>query len=61
MSKNAFKLLFVVELIVLIAMLLADFGIISAKLEPTSTKSIMIHISVVILLVLSVFGIKRAK
>ena len=44
----------------LAAMLLADFGILPSRIDPLSTKSIMMHLTVVIIIVGSLIAIKRA-
>ena len=48
------------SLLLLAAMLLADFGILPSNVDPLSTKSIMMHLSVVIIIIGSLIAIKRA-
>ncbi len=60
MGKKFVVLLLAAEVILLAAMLLADFGIIPGKIDPLSTKSIMMHLTVVIIIIGSLIAIKRA-
>ena len=60
MGKKFVGLLLAAEVILLAAMLLADFGIIPSKIDPLSTKSIMMHLTVVIIIIGSLIAIKRA-
>ena len=60
MGKKFVVLLLAAEVILLAAMLLADFGLIPSKIEPLSTKSIMMHLTVVIIIIGSLIAIKRA-
>lgn len=60
MGKRFVVLLLAAEVILLLAMLLADFGIIPSKIDPLSTKSIMMHLTVVIIIIGSLIAIKRA-
>ena len=60
MGKKFVVLLLAAEVILLLAMLLADFGIIASKIDPLSTKSIMMHLTVVIIIIGSLIAIKRA-
>ena len=60
MGKKFVVLLLAAEVILLAAMLLADFGIIPSKIAPLSTKSIMMHLTVVIIITGSLIAIKRA-
>lgn len=60
MGKRFVVLLLAAEVILLAAMLLADFGIIPSKIDPLSMKSIMMHLTVVIIIIGSLIAIKRA-
>ena len=60
MGKRFALLIIAAEVILLAAMLLADFGILPSNVDPLSTKSIMMHLSVVIIIVGSLIAIKRA-
>ena len=60
MGKKFVVLLLAAEVILLAAMLLADFGIIPSKIDPLSTKSIMMDLSVVIIIIGSLIAMKRA-
>ena len=60
MGKRFALLIIAADVILLAAMLLADFGILSSRIDPLSTKSIMMHLTVVIIIVGSLIAIKRA-
>ena len=60
MGKRFALLIIAAEVILLAAMLLADFGILPSRIAPLSTKSIMMHLSVVIIIIGSLIAIKRA-
>lgn len=60
MGKRFALLIIAAEVILLAAMLLADFGILQSRIDPLSTKSIMMHLSVVIIIIGSLIAIKRA-
>lgn len=60
MGKRFALLIIAAEVILLAAMLLADFGILPRRIDPLSTKSIMMHLTVVIIIVGSLIAIKRA-
>ena len=61
MGKKFPVIVLVLELILLAAMLLADFGVINSAVDPLSRKSILLHISVVILIIGSAVGVLRSK
>lgn len=60
MGKRFALLIIAAEVILLAAMLLGDFGILPSRIDPLSTKSIMMHLSVVIIIIGSLIAIKRA-
>lgn len=60
MGKRFALLIIAAEVILLAAMLLADFGILPSRIDLLSTKSIMMHLSVVIIIIGSLIAIKRA-
>ena len=60
MGKRFALLIIAAEVILLAAMLLADFGILPSRIDTLSTKSIMMHLTVVIIIVGSLIAIKRA-
>ena len=60
MGKRFALLRMAAEVIWLAAMLLADFGILPSRIDPLSTKSISMHLTVVIIIVGSLISIKRA-
>ena len=61
MGKRFAILIIAAEVILLAAMLLADFGILQSSVDPLSTKGIMMHLSVVIIIIGSLIAIKRAE
>lgn len=60
MGKKLALFIIAAEVILLAAMLLADFGILPSRVDPLSTKGIMTHLSVLIIIVGSLIAIKRA-
>ena len=60
MGKRFALFIIAAEVILLVAMLLADFGILSSRVDPLSTKGIMMHLSVLIIIIGSLIAIKRA-
>lgn len=60
MGRKYVKMLLAAEVILLIIVLLCDFGIIPSKVDPLSTRSIMMHLSIIIIIVGSLIAIKRA-
>ncbi len=60
MGKRFALLIIAAEVVLFAAMLLADFGILPSRIDPLSTKSIMMHLSVVIIIIGSLIAIKRA-
>ena len=60
MGKRFALLIIAAAVILLAAMLLADFGILPSRIDPLSTKSISMHLSVVIIIVVSLIANKRA-
>ena len=60
MGKRFAILIIAAEVILLAAMLLADFGILPSRTDPLSTNGIMMHLSVIIIIIGSLIAIKRA-
>lgn len=48
------------EVIILAAMLLADFGVIGSNTDPLSTRGIMLHITAVAVIIVSFIGMKKS-
>ena len=46
MKKQLWLMLIAVEVLILFAMLLADFGVIHASVAPLSPKSVILHIKI---------------
>lgn len=47
------------EVIILAAMLLADFGVIGSNTDPLSARGIMLHITAVAVIIVSFIGLKK--
>ena len=47
------------EVIILAAMLLADFGVIGSNTDPLSARGIMLHITAVAVIIVSLIGLKK--
>ena len=60
MNRKFSLVVLIAELLLLAAMLLADFGVLKSSIDPLSTKSIMLHVTVVILIIGSAIGYFRA-
>jgi hypothetical protein len=50
MKKQLWLMLIAVEVLILFAMLLADFGVIHASVAPLSPKSVILHITTVVII-----------
>ena len=48
------------EVIILAAMLLADFGVIGSNSDPLSARGIMLHITAVAVIIVSFIGMKKS-
>ncbi len=48
------------EVIILAAMLLADFGVIGSNTDPLSARGIMLHITAVAVIIVSFIGMKKS-
>lgn len=59
MAKGLAKVILVLESVVLAAMLLADFGVLPSKVDPLSVKSIMMHLTALILIIASAVILKK--
>lgn len=60
MKKQLWLILIAVEVLILFAMLLADFGVIHASVAPLSPKSIILHITTVVIILLVSKHIRKA-
>ncbi len=61
MNKKIWLILIAVEVLILFAMLLADFGVISSKTAPLSPKSIIMHITAVVMIFACITAYKKSK
>ena len=48
------------EVMILAAMLLADFGVIGSNTDPLSARGIMLHITAVAVIIVSFIGMKKS-
>ena len=48
------------EVIILAAMLLADFGVIGSNTDPLSARGVMLHITAVAVIIVSFIGMKKS-
>ena len=48
------------EVIILAAMLLADFGVIGSNTDPLSARGIMLHITAVAVIIVSFIGMQKS-
>lgn len=61
MDKRMLLMLIAVETLILVAMLLADFGVISSAVAPLSLKSIILHITAIVVIVVCIRAYKRSE
>ncbi len=65
MSKKNARILWLVilavEAVMLAAMLLCDFGVLSSKIDPLSFRGVLYHIAAVIIIVISIGNLKRIE
>lgn len=59
MKRTLWLLVLAAEVIILAAMLLADFGVISVNLDPLSAKSIILHVTAVAVIAAAIIGLKK--
>lgn len=60
MKKQLWLILIAVEVLILFAMLLADFGVIYASVAPLSPKSIILHITTVVIIFACIEAYKKS-
>ena len=60
MKKQLWLILIAVEVLILFAMLLADFGVIQASVAPLSPKSIILHITTVVIIFACIEAYKKS-
>ncbi len=61
MDRRILLILIAAEVLILFAMLLADFGVISTGSPPLSPKGIISHITAVVVLVMCIRAYKRSE
>lgn len=60
MKKQLWLILIAVEVLILFAMLLADFGVIHASAAPLSPRSIILHITTVVIIFACIEAYKKS-
>ena len=60
MKKQLWLILIAVEVLILFAMLLADFGVIHASVAALSPKSIILHITTVVIIFACIEAYKKS-
>ena len=48
------------EVIILAAMLLADFGVIGSNTDPLSARGVLLHVTAVAVIIVSFIGMKKS-
>ncbi len=61
MNRKIWLILIAVEVLILFAMIMADFGFISSKTVPFSPKSIIMHITTVIVIFICIDAYKKSN
>ena len=59
MKRTFWIFVLAAEVIILAAMLLADFGVIGSNTDPLSARGIMLHITAVAVIIVSFIGLKK--
>ena len=60
MKKQLWLILIAVEVLILFAMLLADFGVIHASVAPLSPRRIILHITTVVIIFACIEAYKKS-
>ena len=60
MKRSLWIFVLAAEVIILAAMLLADFGVIRSNTDPLSARGIMLHITAVAVIIVSFIGMKKS-
>ncbi len=60
MKRSFWVFVLAAEVIILAAMLLADFGVIGSNTDPLSARGIMLHITAVAVIIVSFIGMKKS-
>lgn len=60
MKKQLWLILIAVEVLILFAMLLADFGVIRTATSPLSPRSIILHITTVVIIFACIEAYKKS-
>ena len=60
MKRSLWIFVLAAEVIILAAMLLADFGVIGSNTDPLSARGILLHITAVVVIVASFIGLKKS-
>ena len=60
MKRSFWVFVLAAEAIILAAMLLADFGVIGSNTDPLSARGILLHITAVVVIIVSFIGLKKS-
>ena len=60
MKKQLWLILIAVEVLILLAMLLADFGVIHASVAPLSPRGVILHITTVVIIFACIEAYKKS-
>lgn len=60
MRRQFWVFVLAAEAIIFAAMLLADFGVISANIDPLSARGVILHITAVVVIIASFIGLKKS-
>ena len=60
MKRTLWIIVLAAEVLILAAMLLADFGVIGANTDPLSAKGIIMHITAVAVIIAAFIGLKKS-
>ena len=60
MKRSLWIFVLAAEVIILAALLLADFGVIGSNTDPLSARGIMLHITAVAVIIVSFIGMKKS-
>ena len=60
MKRSLWIFVLAAEVIILAAMLPADFGVIGSNTDPLSARGIMLHITAVAVIIVSFIGMKKS-
>lgn len=60
MKRMFWLFILAAEVIILVAMLLADFGVIGSNTDPLSARGVLLHVTAVAVIIASFIGLKKS-